>query len=126
MERIERYSKNGKPKIEKIREFRAPRPEDEVGALVQQKLEEMEQWQASNVVPNRAFPPGITMMGLGNMVYLRVSDRRFKSGSTSGVELMPQLKDGRTIVRASNRVRGPPVRRSRQAGPSVAGEAYRA
>ena len=57
-ERIKEYTKNGKPKFEKVRGFRAPRPEDDVAALVQQRLEErMPLWQARNIVPDEEFPP---------------------------------------------------------------------
>jgi hypothetical protein len=56
-DRITGYSKNGKPKIKTIRGFRAPRPGDSVEALVLAKLEEaMPRWQASNIVPDEAFP----------------------------------------------------------------------
>jgi len=56
--RIKGYTKAGKPKYEKVRGFRAPRPEDDVDALVQQKLaEKMPLWQARNIVPDEEFPP---------------------------------------------------------------------
>jgi adenine-specific DNA methylase len=52
-ERIKGYTKKDKPKMEKVRGFRAPRPEDDVEALVQQKLaEKMPLWQARNIVPD--------------------------------------------------------------------------
>ena len=52
-ERIKGYSKKGSPKTEKFRRFRAPRSEDNVEVLVQQKLaERMPLWQARNIVPN--------------------------------------------------------------------------
>ena len=51
--RIKGYTKNGSPKLEKVRAFRAPRPEDDVEALVQQKIaEKMPLWQARNIVPD--------------------------------------------------------------------------
>jgi putative DNA methylase len=51
-ERIKGYTKTGKPKTEKVRGFRAPRPEDDVTELLQRKLEEkMALWQARNIVP---------------------------------------------------------------------------
>ena len=56
-ERIKGYSKNGKPKIEKVRKFRAPGPEDCVDAVVERKLrEKMPLWQARNIVPDEEFP----------------------------------------------------------------------
>jgi adenine-specific DNA methylase len=45
--------KNGKPKTKLVRGFRAPRPEDDVEALVQRRLaEKMPLWQARNIVPD--------------------------------------------------------------------------
>jgi len=45
--------KNGKPKTKVVRGFRAPRPEDDVEALVRQRLaEKMPLWQARNIVPD--------------------------------------------------------------------------
>lgn len=52
-ERIKGYTKNGKPKVEKLRGFRAPRPEDGVEALIKGKLaEKMPVWQARNILPD--------------------------------------------------------------------------
>ncbi|MGQ9918692.1 MAG: DUF1156 domain-containing protein, partial [Bryobacteraceae bacterium] len=49
--------KNGKPKTRLVRGFRAPRPEDDVEALVQQRLaEKMPLWRARNIVPDEEFP----------------------------------------------------------------------
>jgi adenine-specific DNA methylase len=69
-ERIKGYRKNGKPRTEKVRGFRAPRPEDDVTAVVHRKLEErMAIWRARNIVPteerylgasDRCGPFGIT------------------------------------------------------------------
>jgi adenine-specific DNA methylase len=54
--RIKGYSKNGKPKIEKIRGFRAPRPEDDIDDVVRAKLEQkLPLWQARNIVPDEAI-----------------------------------------------------------------------
>jgi len=48
---------NGKPKTKVVRGFRAPRPEDDVEALVRQRLaEKMPLWQARNIVPDEEFP----------------------------------------------------------------------
>jgi putative DNA methylase len=56
-ERIKGYTKNGKPRVEKVRGFRAPRPEDEVELLVRRRLaEKMPLWQARNIVPDEEFP----------------------------------------------------------------------
>lgn len=52
-DRIKGYSKNGKPKTERIRSFRAPRPDDEVEAVIRRKLEErMPSWRARGIVPD--------------------------------------------------------------------------
>ncbi len=52
-ERIKGYTKNGKAKTEKVRGFRPPRPEDDVEALILQKLaEKMPLWLARNIVPD--------------------------------------------------------------------------
>ncbi len=57
-ERTKGYSKNGKPKTQIVRGLRAPRPEDDVMALLQRKLEDkMPIWQAKNIVPDEEFPP---------------------------------------------------------------------
>lgn len=56
-ELIKGYSKNGTPKVQKVRGFRAPIQNDDVGLLVQTKLsEKMPLWQARNIVPDEAFP----------------------------------------------------------------------
>jgi putative DNA methylase len=52
-ERIKGYTKNGKPKIERIRRYRVPRLEDDVAALVQQRLNDrMPLWRARNIIPD--------------------------------------------------------------------------
>ena len=56
-ERIKGYTKNGKPKTEKIRTFRSPTSEDDVDAVVRRRLlEKMPLWQARNIVPDEEFP----------------------------------------------------------------------
>jgi putative DNA methylase len=58
-ERIKGYTKAGKPKTEKVRGFRVPRQEDDVDALVRQKLaEKMPLWHARNIVPDEEIPFG--------------------------------------------------------------------
>ncbi len=55
--RIKGYTKNGKPKIESVRGFRTPRPEDDVSDLLERKLaEKMPLWEARNIVPDEEFP----------------------------------------------------------------------
>ena len=52
-ERIKGYTKNGKPKTEKVRGFRAPGPGDDVESLVESRLQEkMPLWQARNIIPD--------------------------------------------------------------------------
>ena len=52
-ERIKGYTKSGKPKIETVRGFRAPRVEDDVEALVNHALgKRLPIWQARNIVPD--------------------------------------------------------------------------
>ena len=51
------YTKTGKPKVKKIRGFRAPRPEDDVEEQVRKALEaKMPEWQARNIVPDEEYP----------------------------------------------------------------------
>lgn len=62
-ERIKGYTTNGKPKTERVRGFRAPRAQDDVEALVRQKLEEkMPLWRARNIVPDEEIPFGYETM----------------------------------------------------------------
>ena len=57
-DQIKGYTKKGKPRTEKVNRFRAPRPEDDVEALVEQKLaEKMPLWQARNIVPDEEIGP---------------------------------------------------------------------
>src|SRR5690606_14181851 len=57
--RITGYTRAGKPKIKKLRGFRAPRPEDEVGELVQSVLDEkMPAWEARGIAPDEEIPFG--------------------------------------------------------------------
>ena len=62
-ERIKGYAKNGRPKTEKVRGFRVPRAEDDVEALLDQKLsEKMPIWKARNIVPDEEIPFGYETM----------------------------------------------------------------
>jgi putative DNA methylase len=52
-------TKHGKPKLKKVRGFRAPRPEDDVEAIVAKRLaEKMPEWEARNIVPDERIPEG--------------------------------------------------------------------
>ncbi len=56
-QRVKSYTKDGRPKYERTRCFRAPRLEDDVEKFVQQKLtEKMPIWQARNIVPDEEYP----------------------------------------------------------------------
>ena len=57
--RVTGYTASGKPKIKKQRGFRAPRPQDEVGELIQRALDDkMPEWQARNIVPEEEILEG--------------------------------------------------------------------
>lgn len=57
--RITGYTKAGKPKIKKVRGFRAPRPDDDVSKTVERTLaEKMPEWQARGIVPDEQIPEG--------------------------------------------------------------------
>ena len=58
-EEVTGYTKAGKPKIKKVRGFRAPRPEDDVTVQVQAALDaKMPEWQARDIIPSEEVPPG--------------------------------------------------------------------
>lgn len=53
------YTQKGKAKTKKNRGFRAPRPEDDVTAAVQQALnEKLPEWEARGIVPTEEIPDG--------------------------------------------------------------------
>lgn len=53
------YTKAGKPKVKKVRGFRAPRPEDDVREQVQAALDaKLPEWQARNIIPDEEVPLG--------------------------------------------------------------------
>ena len=69
-ERIKGYTKSGKPKTEKVRGFRAPRPEDDVEALVQRSLaEKMPLWQARNIVPDEEIDTLVELTTVPHQYY---------------------------------------------------------
>ena len=50
-------TKGGKDRVKSARGFRAPRPEDDVSALVRAALEATTQeWQARNIIPDETYP----------------------------------------------------------------------
>jgi adenine-specific DNA methylase len=56
-EEVEVPAANGRTKIKIVRGFRAPRPEDNVDSLVQEKFAaKLPDWQARNIIPDEAFP----------------------------------------------------------------------
>jgi adenine-specific DNA methylase len=53
------YTQKGKAKTKKNRGYRAPRPEDDLTAGVQQALDEkLSEWQARSIVPTEEIPDG--------------------------------------------------------------------
>ncbi len=51
------YTNAGKPKVKKIRGFRAPRPEDDVREQVQAALDaKRPEWEARGILPDEEFP----------------------------------------------------------------------
>lgn len=95
-ERIKGYSKDGKPKIERIRGFRAPRIEDDVESLVRRKLEEkMPLWRARNIVPDEEidalsnYDRGHRMYGI--FQWSQMFSPRQLYGHCIGVEVFQEL-----------------------------------
>ncbi|GIU73300.1 MAG: DNA methylase [Bryobacteraceae bacterium] len=87
--------KNGKPKTKLVRGFRAPRPEDDVDALVEQRLaEKMPLWQARNIVPDEEIPEGLkTMepMRFGAQKWVDVFNPRQLYGHCTSVEVFQDM-----------------------------------
>jgi len=87
--------KNGKPKTKVVRGFRAPRPEDDVEALVRQRLaEKMPLWLARNIVPDENIPEGLkTMepMRFGAQKWVDVFNPRQLYGHCTSVEVFQDL-----------------------------------
>ena len=56
--RVRTTLKSGKPGRDRwVREYRAPRPEDDIGAEIQAQLEEkLPDWEAFDIVPSERFP----------------------------------------------------------------------
>jgi adenine-specific DNA methylase len=87
--------KNGKPKTRLVRGFRAPRPEDDVDALVERRLaEKMPLWQARNIVPDEQIPEGLkTMepMRFGARKWVDVFNPRQLYGHCTSVEVFQDM-----------------------------------
>ncbi|HOZ48679.1 MAG TPA: DUF1156 domain-containing protein [Candidatus Hydrogenedentes bacterium] len=79
-ERISGYTKTGKPKVKKVRGFRAPRPEDDVREQVQVALDaRLPEWQARNIIPDEEVPKGTKT---GTQPDARGTDLPLKRGET--------------------------------------------
>jgi adenine-specific DNA methylase len=87
--------KNGKPKTKVVRGFRAPRPEDDVEALVAARLAaKMPAWQARNIVPDEIIPEGLkTMepMRFGARNWVDVFNPRQLYGHCTSVEVFQDM-----------------------------------
>ncbi|HOQ47749.1 MAG TPA: DUF1156 domain-containing protein [Bryobacteraceae bacterium] len=87
--------KNGKPKTKVVRGFRAPRPEDDVEALVAQRLAaKMPEWQARGIVPDESIPEGLkTMepMRFGARSWVDVFNPRQLYGHCTSVEVFQDM-----------------------------------
>ena len=95
-ERVKGYAKNGKPKTEKIRGFRAPQEADNVEALIERKFEDkMPLWQARNIVPDEEidalsnYERGHRMYGM--FLWRELFSRRQLYGHCISVEIFQQL-----------------------------------
>ena len=91
------YTKNRKPKIKKIRGFRAPRKEDDVEARVKTRLDEkMPEWQARNIVPDEAFPDTTNddrPLQYGMALWRDMFSPRQLLGHCTSVEVFHELMD---------------------------------
>lgn len=74
------YTKAGKPKIKKVRGFRAPRPEDDVRTAVQAALDEkLPEWEARGIIPDEEVPEG-NKTGIRSEAYSKGTDLPLKRG----------------------------------------------
>ena len=95
-ERVKGFAKNGKPKTEKIRGFRAPRATDDVESLIERKFEEkLPLWQARNIVPDEEidalsnYERGHRMYGMS--FWRELFSRRQLFGHCVSVEIFQQM-----------------------------------
>jgi adenine-specific DNA methylase len=88
--------KNGKPKTKVVRGFRAPRPEDDVEALVAQRLaEKMPAWQARNIVPDedRYIGPADRSALYGVLKQVELFNPRQLYGHCTSVEVFQDMAE---------------------------------
>ena len=101
--KIVSYGKNGKPKFKKTRGFRAPRPEDEVGEVVDRALAaKMPEWQARNIVPDEEVRPGQKTgepLRFGMPLWRDMFSPRQLYGHCTSVEVFHELVDECSGVR---------------------------
>lgn len=93
--RVKGYTKDGRPKYEKVRGFRAPRFEDDVDALVRQKLaEKMPAWQARNIIPDEEYPKNTNdnrPINYGMPLWRDFFNPRQLYGHCTGVEVFQEM-----------------------------------
>jgi adenine-specific DNA methylase len=89
------HTKSGKPKIKKVRGFRAPRAEDDVREVVAKSLaERMPEWEAQGIVPDEEiglsnYDRGHRLYGINSWAQM-FSDRQ-RLGHCASVEIFREL-----------------------------------
>jgi len=95
-EEVEVAAANGRTRIKRVRGFRAPRPEDDVDALLQQKFAtKMPEWQARNIIPDeeRYIGPADRSALYGVHRHVDLYSPRQLFGHCTSVEVFHDLVD---------------------------------
>ncbi len=91
------HSKNGKPKVKKIRGFRAATTTDDNGQQVKAALDaKMPEWSARNIIPNEEFPTGTNdsrPLQYGMPLWRDMFSPRQLYGHGTSVEVFQELLD---------------------------------
>jgi putative DNA methylase len=98
-QRVKGYTKDGRPKYEKIQGFRAPRQEDDVNELVRQKLaEKMPVWQARSVLPieHRYLGDSDRCGAFGVTLFTDMFSPRQLFSACTSIEVFQDLVEART------------------------------